>query len=78
MTEVYKCLNGLSPDIMNDVFAVSKHGYSTAHYDLFVTDRTKTKDIDRNSIPYGANQIWNLLPCEIKKSANLESFKLKN
>ena len=26
MTEVYKCLNGLSPDIMNDILAVSKTG----------------------------------------------------
>ena len=25
MTEVYKCLNGLSPDIINAILAVSKH-----------------------------------------------------
>ena len=24
--EVYKCLNGLSPDIMNDLLTVSKYG----------------------------------------------------
>ena len=38
----------------------------------------KLKDIGQNLIPYGANQIWNLLPCEIKKSENLDSFKLEN
>ena len=43
MTEVYKCLNGLLPDIMNDAFAVSKHQYSTGHYDLFVTDKPKAE-----------------------------------
>ena len=29
MTKVCKCLNGLSPDIMNDILAVSKHWYNT-------------------------------------------------
>ena len=32
MTKVYKCLNGISPDIMNDTLAVSKHQYNTRHY----------------------------------------------
>ena len=43
MIEVHKCLDGLSLDIMNDVFAVSKHRYSTGYCDLFVTDRPKTE-----------------------------------
>ena len=38
MTEVYKCLNGLSLDIVNDILPVSKHRYNTRHYNLFVTD----------------------------------------
>ena len=25
MIEVFKCLNGISPDILNDILAVSKH-----------------------------------------------------
>ena len=29
MTEIYKCLNGISPDIMKDILAVSKHQYNT-------------------------------------------------
>ena len=50
MTEVYKCLNGLSPDIINDILAVSKHLYNTRHYNLFVTDRHKTDRYNRNSV----------------------------
>ena len=57
MTEVYKCLNGISPDIMNDTLAVSKHQYNIQHYSPFVTDRRKTDRYGRNSIPYIANQI---------------------
>ena len=55
-----KILNGLSPDIMNDVLPVSKHRYNTRHYNLFVTDRPKTDRYGRNSIPYRA------MPREIK------------
>ena len=70
MTEAYKCLNGISPDIMNYAFVVSKHRYNTRHYNLFVTDRPKTDTYGQNSIPYRANQIWHLLSRQIKNSAN--------
>ena len=74
MTEVYKCLNGLSPDIVNDVLAVSKHRYNTEQYNLFVTDPPKTDIYGQNSISYVANQIWNLLPRETKKFSKLRFF----
>ena len=74
MSEVCKCLNGLLPDIMNDILAVSKHRYNTQHYSLFVTDRPKTDRYGRNPVSCKANQIWNLLP---RKTKNLDSFKLK-
>ena len=61
MTALYKCLNGISPDIMNDILAVSKHQYDTRHYNLFMTDRPKADRYGRNSIPYRADEIWNLL-----------------
>ena len=77
MTEVYKCLNGILPDIMNDTLAVSKHQCNTQHLNLFVTDRPKADRYGGNSIPYRANQIWNLLPRQIKNLANLDSFKLQ-
>ena len=77
MTEVYKCLNGISPEIMNDTFAVSKHQFNTRHYNFFVTDRFKTDRYGRNYIPHRDNQTWNLLPLQIKNSVNLDSFKLK-
>ena len=77
MNEVYKCLNGISPDIMNDILAVSKHQCNTRPYNLFVTDWPKTDGYGQNSIAYRANQIWILLPRQIKNSANLDSFKLK-
>ena len=76
-TEVYKRLNGLLPEIMNDILAVSKHQYNTRYYNLFVTGRPKTDRYGRSSIPYRANKIWNLLPHQIKTFENLDFFKLK-
>ena len=77
MTEVYKCLKGLSPDILNDVLAVSKKWYNTWLYHLFVTDQPKTDRYGQNSVTYRAKQVWKLLSNEIKNSANLDSFALK-
>ena len=77
MTEVYKCLNGLLPDKVKDVLAVSKHRYNTQHNNPCVIDPPKTDIYGQNSIPYAANQIWNLLPRETKNSASFDSFKLK-
>ena len=66
MTDVYKCLNGISPDITNNVVTDSKHGYNAQHYNLFVTDRPKTDSYD-----------WSLLPGEIKNSASWDFCKSK-
>ena len=48
MTEVYKYLNRFSPNIMNDVITVLKHGYNTQHYNFFVTDRSKIEKYGQN------------------------------
>ena len=42
-----------------------------------MTDQPKTDRYGRKSTPYRPNQIWNLLPREMKNSANLDLFKLK-
>lgn len=63
MNQLYKCLN----NIRNDALTVPKHGYNTRRYNLFVTGRPKTDIYGENSIPNRANQIWSLLPSEIKK-----------
>ena len=77
MSEVYKCLNGLSTD-MNGILAVSKQRYNIRHYNIFVTDRAKNDRYGRNSIPYGANQIWDLLSRPVKKITTLVFFKINS
>ena len=36
MTDAYKCLNEISPDIVNDILAVSKHQYNTRQNQTFL------------------------------------------
>ena len=64
MTELCKCLNGLSPDIMIDVLAIEKHVWNTRHYNLFVTDRPKLTNMVEirfhiELIRFGASASWN-------------------
>ena len=70
MTQVHKCLNWLSPDIMNDILIGPKHRYNTWHYNLLWV-------IDPTLVDMVEIQIWSLLPREIKNSTNLDSFKLE-
>ena len=42
-----------------------------------MTDSLKTNRYGWNSIPYRANQIWNLLSHQIKTAAHLDYFQLK-
>ena len=49
MTGVYKCLNGLLPDLVNSVLTVSKHQYNIRNNDLLVTDGHKIGRYAQNS-----------------------------
>ena len=56
ITEVYNRLNGLAPDIMDNLLTVLKKWYSTRHYNLFMIDRPKTDKYGQNLIPNRADQ----------------------
>ena len=76
MTEVFKYLNGLSPDLMNEVFRLKSNYHNLRNFSQFKTYIPKTKS-PLNSCVYGANQLWQLLPHEIRKSMSLMNFKSK-
>ena len=63
-TEMYKILNGLSPDIMQDIFETKSNYYDTRKAPTFFS---------RNIAP----KIWNLVPKEIKQIPTLNEFKNK-
>ena len=77
LVEVYKVLNGLSPDIMKDVFLVQNYSYNLRSYNVFQCDVPRSNRYGLNTISYRSNQLWNLLPDYIKNSPTLGSFKSK-
>ena len=74
MTEVYKYLNGLSPDIMNEIFLLKKNSHNLRSTQMFVADVPKTTNFVLNSVIYRANQLWPTVPTNIKASS-LQLFK---
>ena len=52
MIEVYKYLNGLSPDIMSDIFKLGQNTYNLINFHIFEYQNPKTKKFGLNSIAF--------------------------
>ena len=77
MIEVYKYLNGLSPDIMNDIFKLRENTYNLRNFHIFESQNPRTKKFGLDSIAYRASQLWKNVPELIGKSFSLPVFKVK-
>ena len=77
LVEVYKFLNGFSPDIMNEIFSIQRNTYNLRSFNIFRCDTPRSNRYGLNSIPYRANQFWNILPVDIKNSPMVNCFKSK-
>ena len=75
MIEVHKFLNGLSPDIMSRIFSTRQNVYNTRNFNIFETSMPHSNRFGLNSITYRSNQLWNLVPDNMKQSKTLASFK---
>ena len=54
MIEVYKHLNGLSPDIMNHIFKLREDMYNLRNFNIFQTENPR-------SLKYGLNAILHIM-----------------
>ena len=75
--EVYKYLNGLSPDIMSDIFKLRENTYNLRNFHIFESQNPRTKKFGLDSIAYRASQLWKNVPEEIRNSTSLPMFKKK-
>ena len=75
LTEVYKYVHGLSPEIMNEVFPTRANIYNTREFNVFETHIPTSNKCGLNSILYKTNQLWNLLPGNLKSSPLSVLFK---
>ena len=76
--EIYKFVNGLSPEIMNSVFNLKENNrYSLRNvYELY-SRNPRTVKYGRETISYLAPKIWSIVTQTIKESTSIHSFKTK-
>ena len=76
MTEVFKYLNGLSPDLMNEVFRLKSNCHNFRNFNQFKTYIPKTKS-SVNSCVYRANHSCQQVPHDLRNFMSLTQFKSK-
>ena len=62
LIEVYKYLNGLSPDIMNFIFKLRQNTYNLKSFHAFESQNSRTNKFGLDSIAYRASQLWKNVP----------------
>ena len=74
--EIFKFLNGISPQIMNEAFQIK----SSAPY--YLRDKNELYNRNPKTVAYGTEsvsfmtpKIWSIVPQELKNSQSLHSFK---
>ena len=74
--EIFKFLDGLSPQIMNDVFQVKSPAlYYLRDKNELYSRNPKTVADRTGSVSFMAPKIWSIVPQELKNSQSLDSFK---
>ena len=74
--ELYKVVNGFSPDIMKDVFPLNENlRYNTRNKRTFHSRDIRTVHFGSETLSHLAPKIWELVPEEIKKLESVASFK---
>ena len=77
-TEIYKFVNGISPEIMNSVFNLKENNrYSLKNvYELYIRN-PRTVKYGTETISYLAPKVLSIVPQPIKESTFIHSFKTK-
>ena len=73
---MYEILNGLSPDIMKDIFETKSNYYNTRNALAFSSRNIKTVRYRLQTISYMTPKMWDLVPKEMKNVTTLEVRKL--
>lgn len=75
LVEVFKSLNGLNPEFMQDYFRLKQLPYALRKSNLLTLPATKTKTYGTNSVHFQACLNWNKLPTDVRNSSKINSFK---
>ena len=78
-TELYKVVNGFSPDTMKDVFPLNENSfYNTMNKRTFDSSHIRTAHFGSETLSHLAPKINELVPEEVKKLAPPLKMRLKN
>ena len=77
VTENFKVKNGLSPELVNDVFEFIEKPYSLRTTSHFRSRKIRTTRYGIETPSYLGPKLWNLVPNECKTIESLEDFKAK-
>ena len=73
--EIYKLLNGLSPDYLSVMFERSKNPYGVRDNNKLIQPIKKSTNNGLKSFQYFGAHVWNILPIDIKNSLSICEFK---
>ena len=72
--EIFKIINGLSPEIMNQVFPLKKSNVFSSSFP-FMTVNVKSVSYGTETLTFLGPKIWALIPNDLKKVKSLPKFK---
>ena len=76
-TEIYKCLNGYSSPLSDEIFLRNSHNLNLRSCTALKVPSVNTVVYGKNSLRYLGSWIWKVVPKDIKDSASLSIFKEK-
>ena len=74
-TEMYMILNGISPDIMQDIFKIKSNYCNTCNVPAFFSGNIKIVRQGLHTSSYMTPKIWDFVPKEIKQVTILNKCK---
>ena len=75
MIEVYKTLNNLTPEFMQEIFKIKNQPYNLRRTNLLQLPPCLSRKYGTYSLSFRASFIWNNLPIDIKAANSLSKFK---
>ena len=75
MTELFKILEGMTPNYLSELFVKADMPYDTRDKCKLIQPLKRTSIYDVRSFQYYGAHVWNILPINIKAAQSLHEFK---
>ena len=73
--EVFKCVNGINPPYLNNMFTQKSIGYNLRDSSILEQNKFTTLRYGYKSFRYFGSKLWNSLPHDVKNSETICAFK---